>query len=448
MIKTMISRVNANNVFAFYTATMLFMACVYSNLSYASDRADLTQARFASQYHQDNTQQTKSRKHANIRHYHHGGTTINPRTLGQILKQIDSYYVKDVDVNELLENAVKEVFKQLDPHSTYLNEKDLNALFEMANGQYDGIGIEVELRNELLVILSTIKNSPAEMAGLQKGDIVYSINGVQVKGKTLEQVSQMIKKTQEKTKLLVNRDYYDKRLEFTLEKAKIEVDSVSYKMLDSNVAYLKLYSFQSSTTNDLLKAIEQVKSVAGNQLRGVILDLRDNPGGVLDSAVGVSDLFLDNGTIVTTKGRFNDANHNFSATPGDILDGLPIFVLINKGSASASEIVAGALKENNRATIVGMQSFGKGSVQSLIPLGNGNTAIKLTTALYFTPDGVSINGIGIKPDVEIPQQKMNDLQQSPIMGFDDHWEFSGKMLANRDFQLDEAERLVLKHLRQ
>jgi carboxyl-terminal processing protease len=374
-------------------------------------------------------------------------TAITPRTLNQILRQIDSYYVDEVNVNVLLENAIKEVFKQLDPHSTYLNETDLNALFEMANGQYDGLGIEVELRNELLVVLSTINNSPAEMAGLQKGDIIRSINEVSIKGKNLEEVSQLIKKSGQKTQLVVNRDDYSQALDFVLEKAKIEVQSVSHKVLNNNIGYLKIFSFQSSTTDDMTKTIDSLKASTGDNLQGLIIDLRDNPGGVLDSAVGVSDLFLNKGTIVTTRGRFNDANHNFLATPGDVLLGKPIYVLINKGSASASEIVAGALKENGRATIVGMQSFGKGSVQSLIPLGNGNTAIKLTTALYFTPDGLSINGIGIKPDVEIPQQQVNNQQQSPIMGLDDRWAMSGKMLANRDFQLDEAEKLVLKHIR-
>lgn len=375
-------------------------------------------------------------------------STITPRTLNQILRQIDSYYVDEVNVNVLLENAIKEVFKQLDPHSTYLNERDLNTLFEMANGQYDGLGIEVELRNDLLVILETIKNSPAEMAGLQKGDIIDSINGIKVKGKTLEKVSELIKQSKQKTHLVVRRDYYDKALEFALEKAKIEVESVTHKLLHNDIGYLKVYSFQSNTTDDIVKSVDYLKKLTDNKLKGLIIDLRDNPGGILDSAVSVSDLFLNKGTIVTTRGRFNDANQNFLATPGDLLPGKPIYVLINKGSASASEIVAGALKENDRATIVGMQSFGKGSVQSLIPLGNGHTAIKLTTALYFTPDGLSINGIGITPDVEIPQQQVNAASQSPIMGLDERWGLSGKMLANRDFQLDEAQKLVLKQILQ
>ena len=391
-----------------------------------------------------NTQQTTKKPHQSKS----GDSSITPRTLNQILRQIDSYYVDEVNVNVLLENAIKEVFKQLDPHSTYLNERDLNTLFEMANGQYDGLGIEVELRNDLLVILETIKNSPAEMAGLQKGDIIDSINGVDVKGKTLEQVSKLIKQSKQKTQLVVKRDYYDKALEFSLEKAKIEVESVTHKLLHNDIGYVKIYTFQSNTTDDIVKSVDYLKKLTDNQLKGLIIDLRDNPGGVLDSAVGVSDLFLNKGTIVTTRGRFNDANQNFLATPGDLLSSKPIYVLINKGSASASEIVAGALKENDRATIVGMQSFGKGSVQSLIPLGNGNTAIKLTTALYFTPDGLSINGIGITPDVEIPQQQVNETSQSPIMGLDERWGLSGKMLANRDFQLDEAQKLVLKQILQ
>ncbi|MCJ8270427.1 MAG: PDZ domain-containing protein, partial [Psychrosphaera sp.] len=196
-----------------------------------------------------NTQQTTKKPHQSKS----GDSSITPRTLNQILRQIDSYYVDEVNVNVLLENAIKEVFKQLDPHSTYLNERDLNTLFEMANGQYDGLGIEVELRNDLLVILETIKNSPAEMAGLQKGDIIDSINGVDVKGKTLEQVSKLIKQSKQKTQLVVKRDYYDKALEFSLEKAKIEVESVTHKLLHNDIGYVKIYTFQSNTTDDIVK---------------------------------------------------------------------------------------------------------------------------------------------------------------------------------------------------
>ena len=373
---------------------------------------------------------------------------ITPRTLNQIMRQIDSYYVDDVNVNTLLENAIKEVFRQLDPHSTYLNEQDLNKLFEVANGQYDGLGVEVELRNDMLVILATIKNSPAEMAGLMMGDIILSINDTDIKGLPLEQVSRLIKRSPQNTKITVRRDYYQDPIEFNVEKGKIEVESVASNMLKNDIGYLKIYSFQATTVNDIKRAIKHLKGLAIKDINALIIDLRDNPGGILDSAVGVSDLFLDQGTIVTTRGRFSDANHDFSATPGDILADKPIYVMINRGSASASEIVAGALKENHRATIVGMTSFGKGSVQSLIPLGNGSTAIKLTTALYYTPDGLSINGTGITPDIEIPQQQVDLDKQSPIMGLDNQWGISGKMLANRDFQLAEAQKIVLKQILQ
>ena len=373
---------------------------------------------------------------------------ITPRTINQIMRQIDSYYVDDVNVNTLLENAIKEVFSQLDPHSTYLNEQDLNNLFEVSSGQYDGLGVEVELRNDLLVILATIKNSPAEMSGVMMGDIILSINDNDVQGLPLEQVSRLIKRSPQSTKLTVKRDYYQEPIDFMIEKGKIEVESVAENMLKNDIGYVKVYSFQSSTVNDLQRSINRLKGLAIKEINGLIIDLRDNPGGVLDSAVGVSDLFLDQGTIVTTRGRFSDANHNYSATPGDILKNKPIYILINRGSASASEIVAAALKENDRATVVGMTSFGKGSVQSLIPLGNGTTAIKLTTALYFTPDGISINGTGVKPDIQIPQQQVNNDKQSPIMGLDNQWGISGKMLANRDFQLAEAQKLVLKQLRE
>lgn len=373
---------------------------------------------------------------------------ITPRTINQIMRQVDAYYVDDVNVNTLLENAIKEVFRQLDPHSTYLNERDLNSLFEVSSGQYDGLGVEVELRNELLVILATIKNSPAEMAGIMMGDIIVSINDTNIQGLPLEQVSRLIRRSPQSTKLTIKRDYYQEPIDFMIEKGKIEVESVAENLLKNDIGYVKIYSFQSATVNDLRRAIDRLKGLAIRGVNGLIIDLRDNPGGVLDSAVGVSDLFLDQGTIVTTRGRFNDANHNYSATPGDILKNKPIYILINRGSASASEIVAAALKENNRATVVGMTSFGKGSVQSLIPLGNGSTAIKLTTALYFTPDGISINGTGVKPNIHIPQQQVDTDKQSPIMGLDNQWGVSGKMLANRDFQLAEAQKLVLEQIRE
>jgi carboxyl-terminal processing protease len=370
---------------------------------------------------------------------------VTARTLQQILRQIDTYYVDKVNVNQLLEKAIKDVFKQLDPHSSYLNEHDLNALFDLANGKYNGLGIEVEVRDQHLVVLATIKNSPAETAGLLAGDIIKSIDGISVAEKSLNQVSQAIKQSGQKTTLVISRDFYDKPLEFMLEKADIVVESVDSKLLDNNIAYIKIHSFQSNTTNDLEKHINQLKTQSQYALRGLLLDLRDNPGGVLESAVGVSDLFLNSGTIVTTRGRFNDANRNFYATSGDILKDRPIYILINKGSASAAEIVAGALKENDRATVVGVQSFGKGSVQSLIPLGNGNTAIKLTTALYYTPGGLSINGIGITPDVEVQQH--SDTKPNEVMkDLEEHWGLSGTMLANRDFQLDAAQKLVLKQL--
>ncbi|MFT4926098.1 MAG: carboxyl-terminal processing protease [Phenylobacterium sp.] len=372
-------------------------------------------------------------------------SAVTSRTLHQILRQIDAYYVDEVNVNVLLEKAIKEVFKELDPHSTYLNEHDLNALFDLANGQYTGLGVEVEIRNEQLVILTTVKNSPAEIAGVMPGDIIQTIDGIDVADKALNEVSKLIKKSGHKTHLTVTRDYYDKPLDFTIEKANILVESVTGKLLDNNIGYIKIYSFQSNTTEDLVKQINRLKKLANHSLQGLLLDLRDNPGGVLESAVGVSDLFLDKGTIVTTRGRFNDANRNFYATAGDILANKPLSILINQGSASASEIVAGALKENHRATIVGVQSYGKGSVQSLIPLGNGNTAIKLTTALYYTPDGLSINGIGITPDVEIAQQ-VNATNDIAIENLKDRWGLSGKMLATSDVQLDEAQRLVLNQL--
>lgn len=372
-------------------------------------------------------------------------SSVTPRTLHQILQQIDTYYVDKVNINQLLEKAIQEVFKQLDPHSGYLNAKELKSLFDLANGQYTGLGIEVEIRNGLLVILATLKNSPAEYAGLQKGDIVQTINGIAVAEKDLEEVTELIRQSGQKTALSVTRDFYDKALEFVLEKADIAVESVTGRMLDNDIAYLKIYSFQSNTTAELEQQVQRLKKQANHPLKGLLLDLRDNPGGVLESAVGVSDLFLDKGTIVTTRGRFNDANRNFYATPGDILPQRPLYILINKGSASASEIVAAALKENHRATIIGMQSYGKGSVQSLIPLGDGHTAIKLTTALYYTPDGLSINGVGITPDVEIPQQQ-DDKDSGSIPNSENHWGLSGNMLANRDFQLDAAQKLVLQHL--
>ncbi|WP_199609855.1 S41 family peptidase [Flocculibacter collagenilyticus] len=366
-------------------------------------------------------------------------TIVTPVTLSQILYQIDTYYVEDTNSNALLHAAIQHIFSQLDPYSSFLDEKELRRLLDITEGKYNGLGIEVEKRGEHMIIMSSLANSPAEIAGLQKGDIILSVNGETTEGKEISDIARILQIHKDQTiNMLVARDAYPHPLSFDVTQADLEVQSVQSELRDNDIGYIKLYSFQNHTTVELAKHIQELLLNNENYLAGLVLDLRDNPGGVLESAIGVADLFLNAGTIVSTKGRFSQANNLYYATPGDILSGINMVVLINNGSASAAEIVAGALQAHKRAILLGEKSYGKGSVQSLIPINQGKSAIKLTTALYLTPNGQSIDGVGINPDKVIQQKIAHDVLNqldNSSSGLP-----SGKQLAEFDAQLIEAEK--------
>tara|TARA_B100000700_G_scaffold257887_1_gene291883 strand:+ start:411 stop:1583 length:1173 start_codon:yes stop_codon:yes gene_type:complete len=346
--------------------------------------------------------------------------TLHRQQLNEILFNIHTYYVDDLKlqnsfVSQPNNDQVEELLEQLDPYSKYLNENELDAIFSNTNGRYTGLGIEVKMDNGRVYIVNTLSNSPAEQAGLQINDEVVAINHQPIMNKSIDEVATLIR---ESGLDAVNVSIMRKEstaLSFSIKRQQITLESVHGYLSDSGVALLSINTFNNHTLHDVARELAKMQVNNSFPLSGLIIDLRDNPGGTLQGAIEVADLFLDSGIIVSTKGRFNEANQRYTAHSGDILEGAPIAVLINENSASAAEILAAALRDNQRATLIGETSFGKGSVQSLIPLGNGNTALKLTTARYYTPLGQSIDGKGITPDVSINQTILSEINQDVII---------------------------------
>lgn len=341
-------------------------------------------------------------------------TQFTQQQTNEILYHIHTYYVDDVPLSQYQKNNLTDVFDQLDPYSKYLSASELESLFSAANGRYTGIGIEVEEVDNHIVILGTLPGSPAEQAGIEGGDKLVAINSEDVTKRDIAHVSKLLKEAALKT-IYITVERAQSELTLALRREEINVESVFSQLLTNQNAYLSLQSFNNHSYHDVAHHINKLTSNNGGPLAGLIIDLRDNPGGTLSSAVAISDLFLQAGTIVTTKGRFYDANQQFNAQHGDILNGAPIVVLINEQSASAAEILAAALQDNQRAIVVGSKSYGKGSVQSLIPIGDGTTALKLTTAKYFTPSGRSIDGVGIKPDISLTELGLSHLNKRAII---------------------------------
>ena len=326
---------------------------------------------------------------------------------------IKSDYVEDIDDETILKNAIKGMLSGLDPHSSYLDESGYKNLKEGTSGEFGGLGIEVGMEDGLIKVISPIDDTPAQRAGIQPGDLIFRIDGKSVKNMSMDESIEIMRgKPGTKIKLSIIREGVDKPLNIVLKRAVIKVKSVKYNLLDKSYAYIRISSFQSHTAKQLRKAIKSLTKesqalLPGQTLKGLILDLRNNPGGILNGSVAVADIFLNQGLIVYTKGRVKDSNLKFSATRGDMLDGEPIVVLVNEGSASASEIVAGALQDHHRAVVMGSVTFGKGSVQTIKPLSN-TTAIKLTTARYYTPSGRSIQAEGIIPDITLANIELNE----------------------------------------
>lgn len=321
------------------------------------------------------------------------------RTFTDVFTRIKNDYVEEVTDEELLEHAIRGMLNGLDPHSAYLNTEEFNDLRIGTTGEFGGLGIEVGMEDGFVKVISPIDDTPAKAAGMQSGDLIIRLDDTPVKGLTLNDAVKLMRgKPGSKIMLTVIREGEDKPLKITIERAIIKVTSVKDRLLDQSYAYVRISHFQTKTTADMIKSIKKLTDEAGGSIKGMILDLRNNPGGVLSGAVGVSDAFLEDGLIVYTDGRETDSKLRYDSTAGDILNGLPLVILVNGGSASASEIVAGAMQDHGRAIIMGSKTFGKGSVQTIQDLPTGG-AVKLTTARYFTPNGRSIQAQGIEPDI-------------------------------------------------
>ena len=329
------------------------------------------------------------------------------RTFTEVFAKIKSDYVEEIDDAELLENAIRGMLSGLDPHSTYLIKQAYKDLQEGTSGEFGGLGIEVGLEDGFVKVISPIDDTPAQKAGIKAGDLIIRLDEKAVKGMGLNDAVKLMRgKPGTTIQLTIVREGEDKPLEIAVIRDYIKVKSVRARILEPGYAYLRISQFQARTAEDLRREAEKLKDESEQPINGIILDLRNNPGGVLSAAVGVSDLFLEKGLIVYTEGRIADSQLKFNAKPVDIFDKVPLVVLVNGGSASASEIVAGALQDHKRAIVVGQQTFGKGSVQTILPMAD-NAAVKMTTARYYTPSGRSIQAEGIKPDITIDRFKVS-----------------------------------------
>jgi len=333
------------------------------------------------------------------------------RTFSEVYTRIKRDYVENVDDKTLLENAVRGMLAGLDPHSTYLDTAQYQDLQASTSGAFGGLGIEVGQEDGFVKVVAPIDDTPAAAAGIKAGDLILRLDNRPVKGMTLNEAVKLMRgEPGSDIVLTILREGEDEPFNITLTRAVVQVKSVKSRMLDDGIGYVRISQFQSRTGEDLVKAVNSLKKEAGGALRGLVLDLRNNPGGVLNAGVAVADAFLREGKIVYTDGRKEKAENVWYATPDDVIDDAPMVVLVNPGSASASEIVAGALQDHGRAVIMGQQTFGKGSVQTILPLKDGG-AVKITTARYYTPSGRSIQAEGIVPDVEIKPYKLAKLDE-------------------------------------
>jgi len=379
------------------------------------------------------------------------------RKFADVFDRIKKAYVEDVDDSTLLNNAIRGMLAGLDPHSAYLEPTAFDDLQESTSGEFGGLGIEVGMEAGFIKVITPIDDTPAQEAGIDAGDLIIKIDDRNVKGISLQEaVSLMRGKPGTMIRLTLVKKDADAPVEIDVKRSVIKVASVKNNLLEEGYGYIRVTQFQAQTGPDFTKAIETLKAKSNKDLKGIIVDLRNNPGGVLQAAVDVADAFLDEGVIVYTKGRIKSSQLRFNATPGDAAQDIPLVVLINGGSASASEIVAGALQDQSRAIILGTASFGKGSVQTVLPLDE-KYGIKLTTARYYTPNGRSIQALGIEPDIEVQRATVKEEESRPFFKEAD---LSGhlsnengtseprptsnrnKALLARDFQLREALNLL------
>jgi carboxyl-terminal processing protease len=384
----------------------------------------------------------------------------------EVFEKIKTDYVEPVGDTSLLENAVRGMLSGLDPHSSYLDPDAFKELQVGTSGEFGGLGIEVGMEDGFVKVIAPIDDTPAQKAGVKAGDLIIRIDDTPVKGLSLmDAVNLMRGKPGTDILLTIVREGGDKPLKITITRAIIQVKGVKSRSLAPGYGYIRITQFQTRTGENLLEALSELKKENEDQLKGLVLDLRNNPGGVLSAAVAVSDTFLEDGLIVYTEGRIKDSQLRYKATPNDMLKGAPLVILVNGGSASASEIVAGALQDHQRAIIMGERTFGKGSVQTILPMNNG-AALKLTTARYFTPNGRSIQAEGIVPDIELEPVQVasaesdgfDRIKEADLSGHLDNPEqangegdaegdeleitLEGKNLATTDYELYEALNLL------
>jgi carboxyl-terminal processing protease len=359
------------------------------------------------------------------------------RVFADVFARVKKDYVESVEDKVLMKSAIRGMLSGLDPHSTYLDKDEYKDLHEGTTGEFGGLGIEVGLEDGFVKVIAPIDDTPAQRAGVQAGDVIIRLDDKSVKGIGLDEAVKLMRgKPGEPIVLTIVREGVEKPLKIKIVRAIIKVTSVKSRILDPGYFYLRITQFQSHTAELLRKAIERLREENKEAVKGVVLDLRNNPGGVLNGAISVSDVFLEEGLIVYTEGRTKDSSTKFHAKPGDMVDGVPLVVIVNGGSASASEIVAGALQDHKRAIILGEKTFGKGSVQTILPMNDGD-AIKLTTARYYTPSGRSIQAKGIVPDIELHSLSVTRDTDKEFLQVKES-QLSGHLTDNKKLETKEA----------
>ncbi|MFQ5971987.1 MAG: S41 family peptidase [Alphaproteobacteria bacterium] len=368
---------------------------------------------------------------------------------GDVFERVRSFYVDETVDEDLIESAINGMLNALDPHSSYLNEKNFRDMQVQTRGEFGGLGIEVTMEQGLIRVIAPIDDTPASRAGLRPGDFITHLDGEQVLGMSLSDAVEKMRGRVNSDIVLTIRREGEEAFDVTLTRDVVKIQSVRSRV-EGDIGYVRITTFNEQTESGLTREIQKLKSELGDSLAGIVLDLRNNPGGLLDQAVKATDAFMERGEIVSTRGRSQGEESRFNATPGDLIDGLPLIVLINGGSASASEIVAGALQDHRRAIILGTRSFGKGSVQTIVPIP-GHGAMRLTTARYFTPSGRSIQVTGISPDIHIEQSRVEAIdgggaitRESDLphalesVEDDEQGALQGLDLAPEDYQLSRA----------